>query len=212
MVLVLLGLVVVLAAVVFFLVNQKTPLVSKENQAIFEKQSFEVEGTAPEGETLPRRRVQCPELLVVNDNPYSRFKTAAEKNAQRPCMGYRTVVKLHKEKRMINGQQKDWEFLELSPYKWLTYSEAFQKITNFASGLRALGLQAKDNFGIYEETRFEWSVAAFAAYSQSIVVLTVYANLGVEALVYAVNQGELRYLLTNGKMLKSVIDMKKKSP
>eukprot|EP01097_Dermamoeba_algensis_P001847 TRINITY_DN1713_c0_g1_i1.p1 TRINITY_DN1713_c0_g1~~TRINITY_DN1713_c0_g1_i1.p1 ORF type:complete len:716 (+),score=215.26 TRINITY_DN1713_c0_g1_i1:1-2148(+) len=212
MVLFLLLIPVVLAAVVFFLLNHKVPLLTPEEVARFNNQSFEVQGEPKEGESLPRRRALYPELVIVDDNAYSRFKAAAEKHAKKPCMGYRSVVKVHKEKRTINGQQKDWEFFELSPYKWMTYEEVYQKINNFASGLRALGFKAKDNLGLYEETRYEWSVAAFAAYSQSIVVLTVYANLGLDALVYAVNQGELRYLLTNGKMLKSVLDLKAKTP
>jgi long-chain acyl-CoA synthetase len=48
----------------------------------------------------------------------------------------------------------------------------------------------------------EWSLAARGAYSQSMTVFTVYANLGEEALVYALNQGSSKIVVANASTLK----------
>jgi len=212
MVQILLALPVLVIGLLLVAIFHRTPLVNPDRQEILNLQSKEVPVKSGEGETAPRRNILFPELIEVNDTPFNRFRACAEKHSDRPAMGFRKTIKLHKEKRMINGQEKAWEFLELSPYEWLTYKQVLQKVLNFGSGLRKLGLKANDNLGLYEETRYEWSVSAFAAYSQSIVVLTVYSNLGIDALVYAVNQGELRAILTNGKMLKTLLELKSQIP
>jgi len=62
----------------------------------------------------------------------------------------------------------------------------------------------KEFLAIFEETRAEWSIAGRAAYTQNLVVFTVYANLGEEALVYALNQGEIQYMVVNQANLKMV--------
>lgn len=60
----------------------------------------------------------------------------------------------------------------------------------------------KDFLAIFEETRLEWSIAMRGAYSQSMTVFTVYANLGEEALVYALNQGSIKFIVANSTNLR----------
>jgi long-chain acyl-CoA synthetase len=69
-----------------------------------------------------------------------------------------------------------------------------------------------DFLAIFEDTRAEWSIAARGAYSQSLVVFTVYANLGDEALVYALNQGEIKYMVANVASLKLLLKISDKVP
>ena len=61
-----------------------------------------------------------------------------------------------------------------------------------------------DKLAIFEETSYEWTVAEQGCYSQNITVLTVYANLGIEALTFALEQADVTYLLTNASLLKTV--------
>ncbi len=59
--------------------------------------------------------------------------------------------------------------------------------------------------GFFEETRRDWVTAYFGCVVHNVVALTVYANLGKNALIYALNQGEVTCLLTNANQLSMVI-------
>lgn len=54
------------------------------------------------------------------------------------------------------------------------------------------------------DTRAEWTIAAQGAFTQNIVVMTVYANLGEEALLHGLNQAECSHMVTSGDLLLSV--------
>jgi long-subunit acyl-CoA synthetase (AMP-forming) len=47
-------------------------------------------------------------------------------------------------------------------------------------------------------------MAAQACFCMNIVVMTCYANLGEEALVFGLNQAEARVMVTSGDLLASV--------
>lgn len=91
---------------------------------------------------------------------------------------------------------------ELGPFEWITYKAAGERVNNFASGLSRLGLKKGEPVAIFEETRLEWTVASRACYCHGYVVFTVYANLGEDALVFALNQGEIRTMVTNASLLR----------
>jgi len=101
-------------------------------------------------------------------------------------------------------------YYERGSFEWLNYKQTFEIIEEFASGLRALGLNPKDKLSIYEETCFEWTIAEQACYTQNITVLTVYANLGIEALSYALSRAEVHYILTNATLLPQLNSIKSK--
>jgi long-subunit acyl-CoA synthetase (AMP-forming) len=98
----------------------------------------------------------------------------------------------------INGVPRTMQYYHMGDYKWITFGQYQQSITDFSSGLASLGLNAGNKLAIFEETRNEWTVAAQAAFRLSASILTVYANLGEEALAYALNLAEVEYLVANG--------------
>jgi len=202
--------IVVVALLVILLAFYRTPLGDASRRDILRNQSKEINAQPVEGESIPRRHVLFNDLHVTKKNLFTALKETCSKHADLPCLGHRKLVKLHKEQKVINGQKKDWEFLELSPFNWLTYAQFLGEVQALATGLRSLGLKPGENFGIYEETRLEWTLTAQACFSQAIPVVTVYSNLGLDALVFALNEGELRYVLTNGKMLKTLLAEKPK--
>ena len=57
---------------------------------------------------------------------------------------------------------------------------------------------------VFLETRAEWSIAAHGAFSQNIVTMTIYANLGEEALVFGLTETEAPVMVTSGDLLKIV--------
>ena len=58
---------------------------------------------------------------------------------------------------------------------------------------------------IYENTSPESMVGALGAYTQSISVTTVYATLGLDAVVDSVNDGRIRAILCNKKSVSVLI-------
>merc|ERR1740117_1024641 len=78
---------------------------------------------------------------------------------------------------------------------WQTYEEVGENVVNFGAGLRALGLQplppganleqatAPHTMLIFEETCSQWMTSLLGAHSQSIVVATSYATLGIDSVV-----------------------------
>jgi len=89
----------------------------------------------------------------------------------------------------------------LGEYKWKTYSEMNVEARNFGRGLLQLGLKAKENVGFFSETRAEWFIGAFGCMKQSMPVVTLYANLGDEALIHCINETELKCVVTSQDLL-----------
>mmetsp|Transcript_46360 Transcript_46360/g.100815 ORF Transcript_46360/g.100815 Transcript_46360/m.100815 type:complete len:745 (-) Transcript_46360:100-2334(-) len=103
--------------------------------------------------------------------------------------------------------------------EWRTYSELGSCAKKFGMGLRALGIEPqpegdfddlKGKFKIlmYEDTCADWMICAQGAFTQNIVVATAYATLGSEAVVHAVNEGQIALIVCNRK---SVDALKKRA-
>lgn len=90
-----------------------------------------------------------------------------------------------------------------------TYSQVKDATLKFGASLRAGGLVASPEkatldqhstsctMAIFENTCPEWMIGALGAFSQSISVTTVYATLGIEAVIEAANDGNIRAILCN---------------
>lgn len=52
-----------------------------------------------------------------------------------------------------------WQVI-LGNYKWLSYEEMDTQVSQFGSGLAALGQQPKSTIAIFCETRAEWMITA----------------------------------------------------
>lgn len=57
--------------------------------------------------------------------------------------------------------------LILGEYKWLTYNEVDSIVSQFGSGLAALGQQPKCSIAIFCETRAEWMITAQACFRRN---------------------------------------------
>ena len=58
---------------------------------------------------------------------------------------------------------------------------------------------------IFENTCAEWITSAIGAFSQSIVVTTIYATLGLDAVVTAIQDGKISAIVCNKKDVKKVL-------
>ena len=168
-------------------------------------------GSTKKNEGHAKRHRFSPEedMSVIPGN--SKIKTlhdmladSAAKRPNRNAAGSRSLVQIVKETTKVHGEDKVWEYPQLGEYQWLTYGEVLQRVDWFGSSLVHLGLKKGDRLGIFEETRVEWTVSAHGAWRQGMTILTVYANLGEEALVYALDLGEVTTLVLNAKSLSLV--------
>ena len=89
----------------------------------------------------------------------------------------------------------------LGEYRWRTYTDMNVEAGNFGRGLMEMGLRAKDNIALFSETRAEWLIGANGCMKQSMPVVTLYANLGEDALVHAINETEVTCVITSQELL-----------
>ena len=121
------------------------------------------------------------------------WNNSVEKYGARRCLGTRKVLGEEEEKQE-NG--KIFKKLNLGEYQWITYKDAHKISIDFGSGLIKLGAQPREPIAIYAETREEWILAALGAFSQSIILATVYTNLGDDAVAHAINETEVSLVVT----------------
>lgn len=91
-------------------------------------------------ETAARRSVLSPDHLLHEIKKWPDVKTmadllkkAAKTYSNKPCLGYRDLIKIHKEVKEIatrvEGEvkmvKKDWFFEERSRYHWLSYKGTY---------------------------------------------------------------------------------------
>ena len=107
---------------------------------------------------------------------------------------------------------------------WLTFDEMNQKALKFGAALRANGMvpapdttnldkvKSSCRFAIFENTCAEWMIAAMGAFSQGITVTTVYATLGMDAVVEAIEDNIIPVILCNKKDVAKLVEKCKKTP
>lgn len=105
-----------------------------------------------------------------------------------------------------------------------TYDQAKDASFKFGASLKAAGLVASPDkatldqlttpctLAIFENTSPEWMIGALGAFSQSISVTTVYATLGIEAVIMSINDGRIRAILCNKKSVKVLLGAIKDMP
>jgi hypothetical protein len=119
------------------------------------------------------------------DTVIKAFEYAVKRYGSRPSLGTRKILDV-KDEVQANG--KLFQKLALGEYEWLTYEQVHQLVRAFSAGLGTLGVTAGDRVTIYAETRAEWMVACLGAFNRAAAVATVYANLGDDAVVHALNE------------------------
>eukprot|EP00092_Neocalanus_flemingeri_P007270 GFUD01007850.1.p1 GENE.GFUD01007850.1~~GFUD01007850.1.p1 ORF type:complete len:710 (+),score=206.08 GFUD01007850.1:109-2238(+) len=140
------------------------------------------------------------EIIIDNqvDTVTKAFNYAVTKHGEKQCLGTREVLG---EEDEVQNNGKVFKKLLLGDYKWITYNQTHSISTLFGKGLRELGQLPSESIVIYAETRAEWIMAAFGAFSQSIVVSTLYTNLGDEAIVHGLNETEVSLVVTSHELL-----------
>ncbi|ELR13668.1 AMPbinding enzyme, putative [Acanthamoeba castellanii str. Neff] len=111
---------------------------------------------------------------------------AADKHKGARALGQRKLIKEHRQKKVINGEEREWTLYEKSPYEWLTYSQVLTQVKQLSCGILALGIRPQ------------------------LPVATAYASLGKKGLSHALSQTESRALFTHASLFKTVLKSLKK--
>lgn len=147
-------------------------------------------------------------LYEISANAFRKFAT-------QKCMGTRTFLGMHS----VNPPVKHF-----GDVNWLTYEQVGQRALKFGASLRAAGLVAAPkaatldaittpcSLGLFENTCAEWMIAAQGAFSQSVVVTTIYSTLGMDAVVDAVKDGVIRAIVCNIKSVDKLVKNLSKMP
>ncbi|XP_067084864.1 long-chain-fatty-acid--CoA ligase 4b isoform X1 [Osmerus mordax] len=128
------------------------------------------------------------------------FKHAVQRFGKADCLGTREVLSEENETQP-NG--KVFKKLILGEYRWLSYDEVDQIIDRLGSGLAALGQQPRDTIAIFCETRAEWMITAQACLRRNFPLVTLYATLGEEAVVYGLKDCGATHLITSAELLET---------
>jgi len=126
------------------------------------------------------------------------FKFGLDKHTHKSCLGTRELLDEQDETQPNGKVFKKWK---LGDYRWNSYVDVDIQSTNFGKGLRELGQLYKQNICIFADTKTEWMVAAQACFKQTFPVVTLYTNLGDEAIIHAINQTEVEIVITTHDLL-----------
>ncbi|KAH6925996.1 hypothetical protein HPB50_012935 [Hyalomma asiaticum] len=128
----------------------------------------------------------------------------------RRCLGTRPILRRTEEKQADSG--KIFKKVALGDYQWLTYHEVDRKIELTARGLRSIGARPRQYLAILAETRAEWLLTAHACFRSNIPLVTLYATLGDDAIVSAINETQATLLVTSEDLLPRVQNVVSKMP
>ena len=134
------------------------------------------------------------------------FLESCEKYRDNICLGKRPVLSVTKD---AQGRSK----LEQGRYQWLTYHEAYLEASNFSRGLKATcHVSSGDKVAIYAETKREWLLACQGCFLQNLTVVTCYASLGEEALLYCLQETGVSVVIADSKLVRKLLPLASKLP
>jgi long-chain acyl-CoA synthetase len=134
------------------------------------------------------------------------FELAVNEHSHKPMVGTREILSEEDEKQADGKVFKKWIMGE---YKWKSYLQVNDSATNFGRGLRELGLNPRNKIGIFADTKEEWMIGVLGCFKQNFPVVTLYANLGDDAISFGISQTEVTHIITTHDLLpkfKNVLD------
>ncbi len=160
-----------------------------------------------------KNNLRCVPREGVN-TLYDLAKDGFKRYADRHCVGSREFLGWKNPKVKNFGDNITWK----------TFAEVGEISHKFGAALRAAGLvpapetttlekhKTPSSIAIFENTCAEWLIAALGAFSQSIIVTTVYSTLGFDAVVEAINDGSIAAIVANKINVKKLVENISKMP
>lgn len=139
---------------------------------------------------------------------YDLSADAFARYGSRNCMGTRQFL----------GWKVPGKVKQFGQVSWRTFAEMGVEAHKFGAALRACGVvpgpettslekvKTASRIAIFENTCADWMIAAMGAFTQSVTVVTVYATLGPDAVVEAVQDNLVPLMVCNKKDVKRIVD------
>jgi long-chain acyl-CoA synthetase len=159
------------------------------------------------------RSTMTADLVRIEDrstNLYKAFSDCIDEHADMETMGVREVLNLEDEVQPNGKTFKKYNLAE--KYTWSNYRTMHSRVDNFSNGLLHVGLKSDQNIVLFAETRPEWLMSAFACFRIKVPIVTLYSTLGIDALVFGINQTSAPFLVTSGEQLPKLQKIIKKIP
>ena len=83
----------------------------------------------------------------------------------------------------------------------MSYEEADEIADFLGQGLRLLGQAPGSSVCMFADTRSEWMLTAQACFKQSFHVVTLYTNLGEDAVIHGINETQAETVITSHELL-----------
>ena len=93
-------------------------------------------------------------------HPCLTFRASINEHGDKKCLGTRNLIS---EEDEIQPNGRIFKKAIYSNYLWLTYNEIHDYVERISSGLKALGVESKQNV-IFAETKAEWMLSAQACF------------------------------------------------
>eukprot|EP00758_Cryptobia_borreli_P005016 Tbor_TRINITY_DN4703_c0_g1::TRINITY_DN4703_c0_g1_i2::g.17052::m.17052/K01897/ACSL, fadD; long-chain acyl-CoA synthetase len=130
------------------------------------------------------------------------FKEKMSALGDKNVIGWRKILKTEMTLRKDEtGKEKKVPISHMGETNYMTATQALATCEAFGAGLKAINAKEGDTVGIYESTRPEWILSAYGIWSQQLTAVTVYANLGPEALVYAMKEASVNFMVCKGSSI-----------
>lgn len=169
--------------------------------------------SVPVNEDKPWHRVHAQFKDQLIDSPYDGVNTlydlskrSFEMHPTVKCMGSRKYL------GQLNSKVKEFD----REIVWRTFADVKKASIKFGAALKGCGcvsapktasldqLTTPCSLAIFENTCPEWMMGALGAFSQGIIVTTIYATLGMDAVISAVNDGHISVILCNRRGVKAL--------
>lgn len=94
-------------------------------------------------------------------------------------------------------------------FRWVSFEDAGTTVDYLGRGLQSLGLEKGMNVCIFADTRVEWMYSAQACLRHGLPLVTLYTNLGEDAIIHGINETTASMVITSHELLpkiKSILD------
>jgi len=149
--------------------------------------------------------IEAPLNPLSLDFKAAKIKTMAEawdwavaRYGTRRLLGTRDLIG---EEDEVQSNGKLFRKHVMGEYRWITYEEVDGLADNLGRGLRVLGQKPNDNVCVFADTRAEWLITAQACFRQAFPVVTLYTNLGDDAVRHGVCETEVETIITSHELL-----------
>ncbi|RNF16934.1 putative long-chain-fatty-acid-CoA ligase [Trypanosoma conorhini] len=167
---------------------------------------YRISGTSDE------QHNELVESFYRSETLSQRVYNVCMERGERTAMTYRVLKNTeYVTSTDANGKEKKLEVYVFEPQRRnISYAQLWACIENLGKGLTEIDVKKGSKVALYEETRWEWFCSIHAIWSRQMVATTVYANLGEDALAYALQETQCEAIICGGNKVAKLVELLRK--